>query len=127
MPVPGWRVRLKGAEHGFVVDDELAVVKVVKVDQVDYHVRVGDAGEVEVEEDLEVERCGLGVELGELAFHLHPVCVPAAIVDGEGVDAGIFGKFDIIRVVAVGGLLDYHVVGEDEGAGGASLAEGSAR
>ncbi len=127
MPVPGWWVRLEGAEHGLVVDDELAVVKVVKVDQVDYHVRVGDASEVEVKEDLEVERCGLGVELGELAFHLHPVCVPAAIVDGEGVDAGIFGELDIIGVVAVGGLLDYHVVGEDEGAGGASLAEGSAR
>lgn len=127
MPVPGWRVGLEGAEHGLVVDDELAVVKVVKVDQVDNHVRVGDAGEVKIEEDLEVERCGLGVELGELAFHLHPVCVPAAIVDGEGVDTGIFGEFDINGVVAVRGLLDYHVVGEDEGAGGASLSEGSAR
>lgn len=69
----------------------------------------------------------MGVELGELAFHLHPVCVPAAIVDSEGVDAGVFGEFDVIGVVAVRGLLDYHVVGEDEGPGGASLAEASAR
>lgn len=127
MPVPGRRAGLKGAKHRLVVDNELAVVRVVKVDEVDDHVGIRDAGEIEVEEDLEVERGGLGVELGELAFHLHPVCVPAAIVDGKGVDAGILGEFDIIGVVAVGRLLDYHVVGKDEGAGGASLAEGSAR
>lgn len=32
MPIPGWRVGLEGAEHGLVVDDELAVVRMVKVD-----------------------------------------------------------------------------------------------
>lgn len=32
MPVPGWRASLESAEHGLVVDDELAVVRVVEVD-----------------------------------------------------------------------------------------------
>ena len=124
MPVPGRVVSLEGAQHWFSIDRELGVVGLVEIGEADDHGGVGDAGEVEVQEDFEGEGGGLGVEFGELGFHLFPVGIPAAVVDGKGVYAGAFGEVDVVGVVAVQGLFDDHVVGEDEGPAGASFAGG---
>ena len=123
-PVPGRVVALESAQQWFAIDQELGVMGVVEVCEADDHGGVGDAGEVEVQKDFEGEGGGLGVESGELGFHLLPVGIPAAVVDGEGVYAGAFSEVNVVGVVAVQGLCDDHVVGEDQGPAGASLAGG---
>lgn len=102
-------------------------MRVVFVRQADDHVGVRDAGQVEVEKDFEIKGSGLGIELVQISCQLGPVRVPATIVDGEGVDSGAFGKSDVVGVVAVGRLLDQHVVGEDKRAGRASFVQKSTR
>lgn len=89
----------------------------IGVGELDDHGRVGYDGGVEGDEEFEVEGFGCFVEGVEPAFELGPGAVPAAVVDGEGIDAGGFGELDVICVVVVGRLNGYQVVGEYTGAG----------
>ena len=121
VPVPGRIGVLEGAEHGLSVDHKLGGVGGEGVVQVDDQAAGGDAGEIDADEDFEVQGRGLGVEFGEVARKLVEVGVPAAIVECECVDAGPFSKLDVIGIIAVRGHSDKHVMSENKRPGRASL------
>ena len=123
LPVECWWVGGEGAEEDFPVDPELGFVVGVGVGDVDHHVRIGHDGCVVGHKELEVLACGVFVERFEEACQLRPTASPAAVVDGEGIDAGGFGGGDVVSIAAVGWLKGDHVVGEDERV--CTAAEGS--
>ena len=115
LPVERWRARREGGQEDLAVDVELGRVVGVGVGEVGHDVRVGQAGGVVGHEELEVLGCGVRVELLQPGLHLHGVVLPAAVVDREGVDAGVLRERDVVQVAVVGGLRHDHVVGEDQG------------
>ena len=87
----------------------------VGVGDVGHDVGIGQAGGVVGHEELEVFGGRVRVELLQPGLHLHGVVLPAAVIDREGVDAGVLREGDVVEVAVVGGLCHDHVVGEDQG------------
>lgn len=115
LPVEGGWAGGEGAQEDFAVHPELCGVVGVGVGKVGHDIGVSQAGGVVGHEELELAGGGVGVELLKPGFHLDGVVLRAAVVDGEGVDAGLLREGDVDEVAAVGGLRHDHVVGEDEG------------
>ena len=115
LPVEGRGARGEGGQEDLAVDPELGRVVGVSVGDVGHDVGVGQAGGVVGHEELEVLGGRVGVELLQPGLHLHGVVLPAAVVDREGVDAGVLREADVVKVAVVGGLRHDHVVGEDQG------------
>ena len=115
LPVERRGARGEGGQEDLAVDPELGRVVGVGVGDVGHDVGIGQAGGVVGHEELEVFGCGVGVELLQPGLHLHGVVLPTAVVDREGVDAGVLRKGDVVEVAVVGGLRHDHVVGEDQG------------
>lgn len=115
LPVERRGARGEGGQEDLAVDPELGRVVGVGVGDVGHDVRVRQAGGVVGHEELEVLGGRVRVELLQPGLHLHGVVLPAAVVDREGVDAGVLREGDVVEVAVVRGLRHDHVVGEDQG------------
>ena len=117
LPIERRRTGGEGAKEDFAIHPELSRMVGVGVGDVDHHMGITHDGGVVRHEELELLRCSVRVESVEEAGELHPVDAPAAIVDGEGIDAGSFGKGDVVGVAAIRGLKGDHIVCEDQRVG----------